>query len=122
MYKAMASLHAAILFAIVASPATYGLTQKLFGGLFKVATGGAPTVAGLLLHALVFGLLTYAIMWLHRPASGCGCGACQWREPWFKKYDLEDEQNDMESEDVYEDDMESAMPEDVYEDDMEDDM
>lgn len=117
MYKAMASIHAAILFAIVASPATYGLTQRLFGGLFKVASNGTPTVAGLLLHALVYGLLAYAIMWLHRPASGCGCGACQWREPWFKTYDMEDDMEHM-PEDVYEDDM---YEDEQYEDDYESD-
>lgn len=126
-HKAMASVHAAILFAIVASPATYGLTQSLFGGLFKVASGGAPTIAGLLLHAVVYGLLAYAIMWLHRPASGCGCGACLWKkQSWAKAYDLEDDMSeDMESdtsedmEDMYEDDMyEDDMEDDVYEDDM----
>jgi hypothetical protein len=124
MYKAMASVHAAILFAIVASPATYSLTQSLLGGLFKVTSNGTPTVAGLLLHALVYGLLAYAVMWIHRPA-GCACGGCQWRDRWSRKYDLEDE--DMEDEDDEDEDDEDEDDEDEdmeydMEYDMEDDM
>jgi hypothetical protein len=127
-FKAMASIHAAILFAIIASPATYGLTQGLFGGLFKVASNGTPTVAGLLLHALVFGLVTYAIMWLKRPSSGCGCGSCYRRQGWARAYDMENDEEmheDMED-DVYEDDMEDDSEDDMedmimYEDDMDND-
>ena len=66
----MASLQAALLFLIVANPATYRLVQMIFGGLFKVAnaTTGCPSAAGLLLHAVVFGLLSYGLMMLKRPA------------------------------------------------------
>jgi len=68
--KVMASLQAALLFLIVANPATYRLVQMIFGGLFKVAnaTTGCPSAAGLLLHAVVFGLLSYGLMMLKRPA------------------------------------------------------
>ena len=68
--KVMASLQAALLFLIVANPATYRLVQTIFGGLFKVAnaTTGCPSAAGLLLHAVVFGLLSYGLMMLKRPA------------------------------------------------------
>ena len=68
--KVMASLHAALLFLIVANPATYRLVQMIFGGLFKVANSatGCPSAAGLLLHAVVFGLLSYGLMKLKRPA------------------------------------------------------
>ena len=133
MYKATASLQAAILFAIVASPATYSLTQGLLGGLFKVTSNGVPTVAGLLLHAVVFGLLAYLIMCIAKPSNGCECGACLWRgrgrNSWARAYDLEDEDmeddmsEDMEddmSEDM-EDDMSEDMEDEMYED-MEDDM
>ena len=67
--KVMASLQAALLFLIVANPATYRLVQAIFGGLFKVAnTTGCPSATGLLLHAVVFGLLSYGLMMLKRPA------------------------------------------------------
>ena len=68
--KVMASLQAALLFLIVANPATYRLVQMIFGGLFKVAnsTTGCPSAMGLLLHAVVFGLLSYVLMMLKRPA------------------------------------------------------
>ena len=68
--KVMASLQAALLFLIVANPATYRLVQMIFGGLFKVANAatGCPSAMGLLLHAVVFGLLSYGLMMLKRPA------------------------------------------------------
>ena len=68
--KVMASLQAALLFLIVANPATYRLVQMIFGGLFKVANSatGCPSAMGLLLHAVVFGLLSYVLMMLKRPA------------------------------------------------------
>jgi hypothetical protein len=67
--KAMASLQAAILFIIVANPVTYRFVQTIFGCIFKVAnSSGCPTIAGLILHALVFGLLSYGLMMLKRPA------------------------------------------------------
>ena len=68
--KVMASIQAALLFLIVANPATYRLVQMIFGRLFKVAnaTTGCPSAAGLLLHAVVFGLLSYGLMMLKRPA------------------------------------------------------
>ena len=68
--KVMASIQAALLFLIVANPATYRLVQMIFGRLFKVAnaTTGCPSAMGLVLHALVFGLLSYGLMMLKRPA------------------------------------------------------
>ena len=68
--KVMASIQAALLFLVVANPATYRLVQMIFGGLFKVAnaTTGCPSTMGLILHALVFGLLSYGLMMLKRPA------------------------------------------------------
>ena len=68
--KVMASLQAALLFLIVANPATYRLVQMIFGSLFKVANSatGCPSAAGLLLHAVVFGLLSYGLMMLKLPA------------------------------------------------------
>jgi len=56
------SLQAALLFLIVSSPVMYNLVQMIFGGLFTVAVKGCPTVSGLLLHTVVFALLTYLLM------------------------------------------------------------
>ena len=56
------SLQAALLFLIVSSPVMYNLVQMVFGRLFTVAVKGCPTVAGLLLHTIVFALLTYLLM------------------------------------------------------------
>ena len=68
--KVMASIQAALLFLIVANPTTYRLVQMIFGGLFKVANSatGCPSAMGLILHAVVFGLLSYGLMMLKRPA------------------------------------------------------
>lgn len=69
---------AAVLFAIVASPQLFTFMQGLLGGLFRVANpGGSPTIAGLLLHAVVYGLLVYLLM--HRKKRGCAAGAGQLR-------------------------------------------
>jgi hypothetical protein len=71
--KAQASIVAALLFFVVSSPLTYRLVDSLVGGvvtalvpafapLFKVAQAGCPTNYGLVLHAVVFGVITYLLM------------------------------------------------------------
>jgi hypothetical protein len=71
--KAQASIVAALLFFVVASPLTYRLVDSLVGGVvtavvpavapvFKVAQAGCPTNYGLVLHAVVFGVITYLLM------------------------------------------------------------
>lgn len=71
--KLMASIKAAILFAIVASPETYALMQKILGRFFTVASSsGLPTLKGLLLHALVFGGLSYLLMSIKTRCATCG--------------------------------------------------
>jgi len=67
--KVMASLQSALLFLVVANPATYRLVNGIFGFLFKVANSntGAPTALGLVLHSVVFGLLAYVLMNIKRP-------------------------------------------------------
>ena len=60
--KTMASIKAAILFLIIGSSTMYRLTERLLGSLFTVSIRGCPTTAGLLLHAVVIGLLTYCLM------------------------------------------------------------
>lgn len=61
--KIKASLLAALLFIVVASPELFGLVQNLLGGLVRVASpAGVPTAAGLVLHALVYGGISYGMM------------------------------------------------------------
>lgn len=61
--KVMASVKAALLFAVIASPALYNLVQQLLGWLVTVAVNGRPTLAGLLLHSVVYGLVVYFLMY-----------------------------------------------------------
>jgi len=64
------SFQAAILFLLVASPMMYRVVQMVFGGLFTVAVDGCPTIAGLLLHTVVFGLLVYVLMVVQKEQKG----------------------------------------------------
>ncbi len=71
--KVQASLVAALLFYVVSSPFTYRFVDQIVGGvvgsvvpqfttLFKIAEAGCPTNYGLLVHSVVFGLVTYYLM------------------------------------------------------------
>jgi hypothetical protein len=61
-----------VLYAVIASPATYKLTRRVAGSWIASAEGLA-TVPGLLLHALVFVLVVGYLMRLLNPrASGFG--------------------------------------------------
>ena len=71
--RAQSSLVAALLFFAVSSPLLYSLVDSLVGGLvaslvpalapvLKTAQAGCPTTSGLVLHAAVFGLVTYVLM------------------------------------------------------------
>ena len=68
--KVMHSLFLAVLFFVISSPMTYSLVDNLVGGVvtalvpqlgstFKVAMAGCPTTYGLVVHAAVFGLISY---------------------------------------------------------------
>ena len=59
------SLVAGLLFLIIAAPFTFRLTDSLFGlfGL-HVVEDGCPTIAGLLIHTVVFILITRLLMML----------------------------------------------------------
>jgi len=68
-----AALTAALLFYVISSPFTYRLVDQIVGGvvgavvpqftsMFKVAEAGCPTNYGLLVHATVFGLVSYYLM------------------------------------------------------------
>ena len=71
--KFQASATAALLFFVVSSPFTYKMVDSLIGGivqsiapsmtyLFKIAESGCPTNYGLIVHSVVFGLVTYYLM------------------------------------------------------------
>lgn len=56
---------AAIVFLIVSSPYTYDLTNGLFKSVFNtqlLEQSGCPNTFGLLVHALVFGVIVYILM------------------------------------------------------------
>ena len=59
----IATLISSLLFFIVSHPEIYKVTQKVLGRFFTVATtGGLPTLAGLILHSLVFAVCVYFYM------------------------------------------------------------
>jgi hypothetical protein len=71
--KLQAALTAALLFYVISSPFTYRLVDQVVGGvvgsvvpqftsMMKVAEAGCPTNYGLMLHAAVFGLVSYYLM------------------------------------------------------------
>lgn len=63
-------------FALLASPQAFLLVRSVAGGWVATADG-LPKVGGLLLHALVFVLLTHFLWKLvygQKKVSGCGCG------------------------------------------------
>jgi hypothetical protein len=52
------TLFSALIFLLVVSPYTYGLTNTLFSGLLgPIARNGCPTFVGLVLHTIVYILL-----------------------------------------------------------------
>jgi hypothetical protein len=62
--KLSATIQSIIVFLIVSLPFTYRLTNQLLGGVVgKLAEpSGCPTPLGLFIHALVFGIIVYALM------------------------------------------------------------
>jgi len=63
-------------FALLASPQAFLLVRSIAGG-WVATTDGLPKVGGLLLHALVFVLLTHFLWKLvygPKKVGGCGCG------------------------------------------------
>lgn len=61
--KLAVSLMSAGIFVLLNLPQTYGVTNKFLSGITgPLATGGCPTMVGLLLHAVVFYILTRLMM------------------------------------------------------------
>lgn len=66
--KMLISLYCAVLFLLVASPMMYRLTDRLTSAVgLETSVDGCPNLAGLVLHALVFGLLVRLLMLLPKP-------------------------------------------------------
>ncbi len=59
--KVKYSLYSALIFFLVANPATFRVVNSIIPG---VAVNGCPTAAGLLLHTVVFFLALVGIMML----------------------------------------------------------
>jgi hypothetical protein len=62
--KISATIQSIIVFLLVSLPFTYKLTDRLLGGIIgRLAdASGCPTFLGLVVHALVFGLIIYGLM------------------------------------------------------------
>jgi len=60
--KAKISLFSALIFLIVASPFMYNVTSYVFGK--SIANLGCPTMQGLFLHTIVFGLIVFGTMFI----------------------------------------------------------
>jgi len=69
------SFQAALVFLIVSSPILYTFVQSIFGKLFTVAVKGCPTIAGLVLHSVVFALVVYVIMLVQEPKAAVAVAA-----------------------------------------------
>jgi hypothetical protein len=62
--KISATIQCIILFILVSMPMTYRLTNHLLGGIIGSLADphGCPTGLGVVVHSLVFGLITYILM------------------------------------------------------------
>jgi hypothetical protein len=76
----LCSLTAVLLFVVLASPVMFTLVQSILWSVVTVASPqGLPTVAGLLIHALVFGAATHAVKkacWRGWHGKCGGAGGC----------------------------------------------
>ena len=61
MLKFRISLMSALLFFAIANPETFKIIKKVFGSWVSSPTG-CPTMSGLVLHSVVFLLITWALM------------------------------------------------------------
>jgi len=59
--KLSATLQSILVFALVSLPFTYTLTNNILGGMLANASG-CPTLLGLFIHSIVFGVIIYNLM------------------------------------------------------------
>lgn len=57
------SLYSAIVFFVIASPFVYKLTSSILGK-WVAGPSGCPTISGLVLHTIVFGLIIFGLMYM----------------------------------------------------------
>lgn len=63
--KIQIAAFSALLFYVIANPITYSVVDALLRNIgIKVAINGKPTGSGLVLHAIVFGAVSYLLMCL----------------------------------------------------------
>lgn len=61
--KIQIAAFSALLFYVIANPITYSVVDSLLRNIgFNVAINGKPTGLGLVLHSIVFGAVTLALM------------------------------------------------------------
>lgn len=60
--KVKFTLISAAIFLLISSPLMYNIVESLLGRLVTVSVKGCPTTLGLLLHTVVFALISYGIM------------------------------------------------------------
>ena len=62
--KLMATLLSVIVFIIVSMPFTYKLTNSILGGIGGplADSSGCPTLCGLVVHSIVFGIIIFLLM------------------------------------------------------------
>jgi hypothetical protein len=62
--KISATIQSMIIFIIISLPITYKLTNSILGNIIgKLADNyGCPTTLGLIVHAIVFGLIVFCLM------------------------------------------------------------
>jgi hypothetical protein len=60
--KVVYTFYTMFLFFALANPRTFELVQKLLGRFITISNNGCPTCAGLIVHSIVFGLLTFGLM------------------------------------------------------------
>ncbi len=61
--KAKYSFYSTLVFFLIANPETFKLTQRVFGGLFQVASDkGCPSTLGFFFHTLLFFLVIWGFM------------------------------------------------------------
>jgi hypothetical protein len=61
--KAKYAFYSTLVFFLVANPETFKLTQRMFGGLFPIASAtGCSTPMGFFFHTAVFFVVLYALM------------------------------------------------------------
>jgi hypothetical protein len=67
--KIKISVYSGLLFLVIASPFMYNIVNSLTHGLgvFVLNQTGCPTYVGVILHAVVFTLLTFGMMYLPLP-------------------------------------------------------